>query len=233
MGLFNKTKKKIEREELKKNTIITETTQTDKEEPSAQGWDAITSTFEAIYPGQINPKHYGTIIKYHLGGKDPLDGVSIYETDDYYHFVTFGLSELYDKETENIEYSGYGFELTLKLKKYDTIDENELRCICSILQQIAKITFTNGEIFNPNEYIYTRQTVGIDLKQISNITGFITIEDPQAKTINTPNGKVTFVELIGATDKELSALFNREITVTELYQKLKNDYTDYQRVSVV
>ena len=41
------------------------------------GWDAITKECERVYPDQKNPKHYGTLIKWCLGGKDPLDGISI------------------------------------------------------------------------------------------------------------------------------------------------------------
>ena len=77
-----------------------------------------------MYPGQTNPKHYGTIISWRFGGNDPLDGINIYDGGDYYHFVTFGLSEIYEKESENKEYSGFGFELTVKLKK-DGLDDEE------------------------------------------------------------------------------------------------------------
>ena len=60
------------------------------------GWDAITQESERVYPGQDNPKHYGTLISWRLGGNDPLDGISIYDGGDYWHFVTYGLSELYE-----------------------------------------------------------------------------------------------------------------------------------------
>lgn len=42
-----------------------------------------------------------------------------------------------------------------------------------------------------------------------NITGFITIPDNELNPINSLNGKVTFVEFIGATDSELIALKKR------------------------
>ena len=51
-----------------------------------------------------------------LGGPDPLDGISVYDAGDFWHFVSYGLSELYTKECEDPEYSGYGIELTFKLK---------------------------------------------------------------------------------------------------------------------
>lgn len=98
---------------------------------------------------------------------------------------------------------------------------------------IARLTFTKGEIFNPYEYLYTGQTEGIDTKMRSNITGFITIPDPQLQGINTPNGKVSFVELIGVTNHELLAIMDKQLTVKELYEKLGSDVTNYHRSSLV
>lgn len=205
-----------------------------EEEFCASGWDAITNECDRIYKEQKNPKHYGTLIKWRLGGNDPLDGISIYDGGDYWHFVTYGLSELYEKESDNLEYSGYGMEFTFKLKKgnYEN-EENEIRCICGILQAIARITFNKGELFRPFEFLYTGQTVGIDAKQKSNITGFITVSDDKFQTLNTPNGKVEFVEFIGVTNKEIEAVKNRKICVKELYIKLGNGITDYNRKSVI
>lgn len=203
-------------------------------ETNFQGWDAITEECERIYPNQKNPKHYGTLIKWILGGNDPLDGISVYAGGDYWHFVTYGLSEIYEKETNNKDISGYGMEFTFKLKKdkYEN-EEDEIKCICKILQSIARITFTKGEIFKVYEYLYTGQTQGIDTKKESNITGFITIPDTNFKTINTPNGKLDFVEFIGVTNDELLALKNKEIDVETLYSKIGSDITDYNRKSVI
>ena len=184
-------------------------------------------------PHKKNPKHYATLISWRLGGNDPLDGISIYDGGDYWHFVTYGLSELYEKESENKEISGFGMEFTLKLKKGSYQDEEaELKGICGILQTIARLTFTEGETFYPYEYLYTGQTTGIDTQMQSNITGFITIPDYDLKTINTPNGSVSFVEFIGVTNNELLAIQNKEIGVKELYEKLGNDVTDYNRDSI-
>lgn len=200
----------------------------------ASGWDAITEECDRNYPNQKNPKHYGTIISWRLGGNDPLRGISVYDGGDYWHFVTYGLSELYEKETNNKDISGYGMEFTFKLKKdnYDN-EEAEIKGICGILQSIARITFTKGEIFKPYEYLYTGQTEGIDTKEQSNITGFITIPDNNLKTINTLNGKVEFVEFIGVTNAELVALKNKELNVEDLYNKLQSDITDYNRKSFI
>ena len=217
MGLFNKNKKEEKKSEL-----------------YAPGWDAIDKEAKRIYPSQDNPKHYAALIKWRLGGPDPLDGISVYDGGDYWHFVTYGLSELYEKESEDKEWSGYGMEFTFKLKKDNYVDEEqEIKCICGLLQQIARITFKSGEIFNPFEYLYTGQTAGIDSKQISNITGFITIPDTKFQTLNTKNGRVDFVEFIGATNNELLALKNKELDVKTLYSKIGSDVTDYNRKSII
>ena len=221
--LFKKKNKQPEKPEVKEPA----------EEVSADGWLGIEKEFLRVYPGQTKPKHYGTLVKWRLGGNDPLDGISIYDGGDYWHFVTFGLSELYEKESENKEISGYGYEMTLKLKKYKFEDEEaEIKNICGILQSIARITFNKGEIFLPSEFIYIGQQTGMDVKQKSNITGFITIADTSVNTIDTPNGRVEFLELIGMTDAELKTLSNKA-SVMDIYSKLGSDLTDYRRASLV
>ena len=205
----------------------------EEKETEAIGWQAIEQEFLRVYPGQDHPKHYGTIIKWIFGGKDPLDGISVYDGGDFWHFVSFGQTEIFEKESDSPDVSGYGYELTLKLKKYDYEDEEaEIRNICGILQMIARITFTKNEIFQPFEFIYTGQSAGIDAKQKSNLTGFITVKDPTVNTIDTPNGKVEFLELIGMTDAELKTL-STVGSVMEIYEKLGSDITDYHRESLV
>ena len=122
MGLFDRLKKKKEEPEQPAEEVCT------------AGWDAIEQEFLRVYPGQDKLKHYGTIIKWILGGNDPLDGISVYDGGDYWHFVSFGLTEIYDKETDDPAVSGYGYELTvigdtsmapltLYSKKFKSVDE--------------------------------------------------------------------------------------------------------------
>ena len=203
---------------------------TDPAEVSTVGWDAIDAEFLRVYPGQTKPLHYATMVKWIFGGNDPLDGISIYDGGDFYHFVTYGLTELYEKQSRNTELSGYGYEMTLKLKKEGLEDEEaEIKNVCGILQTIARITFTKNECFFPNEYIYTGQTEGMDAKQKSQLTGFIVITDPTVETLETFNGRVEFRELVGVTDAELKSLMSKEETVEGLYGKLGSDVTDYSR----
>ena len=203
----------------------------------AYGWDAITAKFDSIYPGQDNPLHYGTIVSYKFGGPDPLQGISVYDGGEYWHFVTYGFSDLYDKESDGPEWSGYGFELTLKLKKLPSIpdpkkDDSEIKNIVGVLQSLARYVFGSGNCLNPYEHIYTGQTDGFDAKQKSKLTGFGTLPD-EAGTIETPNGKVQFVCVVGLTAKELESIKGKEYTTREILELLGSDLTDYSRSDVV
>ena len=220
MGLFDKLKKKGQEGTNQADDI------------KADGWEAIEQEFLRVYPGQDKPLHYGTLVKWSLGGNDPLDGISIYDGGDFWHFVSFGLTEIYEKETEDPEYSGYGYELTFKLKKekYEN-EEAELKNICGIMQSIARMVF-KGEVFGCDEFLYTGQTAGFDAFQKSKLTGFILIKDPAVNSIDTPNGRVDFLELVGMTDAELKTLSN-VASVREIYAKLGSDVTDYHRASVI
>ena len=196
------------------------------------GWDSITQAFQGLYPSQTEPVHYAPMISYRMGGNDPLDGISIYDGGSFYHFVTYGFSELYEKESNQPEYSGFGFELTMKVAKEGIRKrEREQKNICGILQTIARMSFENGDIFMSGEYIYTEQSSGIDADGTSQITGFITMEDPIG-TIKTPNGTVQFVQLVGATDAELKMLIEKEQTVSAILAQIPEGITDYQRVSL-
>ncbi|MBQ8591069.1 MAG: suppressor of fused domain protein [Firmicutes bacterium] len=201
------------------------------------GWDAITKTFEEFYPGQTTPLHFAPEVPWALGGPDPLDGISVYDAKDYYHFVTYGLSELYGKESDNMAYSGYGLEFTLKLAKEglgSTPEEvnREVRNIAGILQSLARLVFTQNQFFAPDEYIYTGQERGIDAEGKSNLVGFITRLD-NAGVIETPNGWVKFIELIGVTEAEIQGIKNDWITVPQLFQAMGTELTDYNRISMM
>jgi len=206
------------------------------DESPVYGWNAITEKFESFYPEQTDPLHYGTLISYRLGGNDPLDGVSIYDGGDFWHFVTYGFSDLYDKESKD-EWSGYGFELTLKLKKLPSIinpktDDTEIKNIVGVLQSLARYVFDSGKIFRPYEYIYTKQENGFDAEQKSKLTGFATLPD-NAGIIETPNGKVEFICVVGLTDKELKSIYEKKNTIQEMLELLDSDLTDYSRSDVI
>lgn len=78
------------------------------DDETTPGWEAISRACDRLYPGQ-EPKHYGTIIKWVLGGNDPLDGISAYKAPGpppHWHIVSYGLTELYEKTSDHKAQSG-------------------------------------------------------------------------------------------------------------------------------
>lgn len=196
---------------------------------SKPGWDAIADRFEQLYPGQKQPAHFGMYACLKPGEAGPLDGINVYNHKDYFHFVTFGLSELYEKQNGNPDRSGYGFELTVKLKKEGL--ENpalEVRHMCSLLQMIAGITTNGGHQFLPGQILPISKQKGLDVNGKSHITGFMMKED-ELGTLTTPFGKVQLILLVGVTTEEMEGIKNRELAWNQLAEKLPGGMTDYTR----
>src|SRR5262249_51972754 len=124
---------------------------------TSPGWDAIDAALEEVY-GEVEPLHYGTIIKWRLGGPDPLDGVSVYESTAFdiahWHYVSYGLTELYEKESVNADESGWGFELTFRLRR-DSDDESAQAPIWPInmMQNLARYVFQSGATLAPGDHM--------------------------------------------------------------------------------
>ena len=170
------------------------------------------------------------MIKWKFGGDEPLDGISVYDAGNYWHFVTYGLSKIDKKENDNTNLSGYGMEFTFKLKKDDRMDDEiEIIVVCNILQNIAKSTFKNDVIFAPYEYLRSNQNDGIDFKRESMLTGFITIPDSSVNTLITENGEVKFIEFLGVKDEELKLIIDKKASVKDIYSKIGSDLTDFYR----
>lgn len=199
-----------------------------------QNTGAVLSFFQKEYK-HIEPEYYRPLISAELGGDFLLDSVVTYKTRDIIEFVTLGFSDIEEKEIENGEYSGYGFELSVKLNIKDMNEDNiskECNNICSIFNNLAGYVFESGKVFKENQYIYTGQTQGIDAECKSALTGFV-ITAHKAGTVDTINGKVKILQLTGMTDNELKAVIDKKITVSELLDMIKTDITDYSRKSVI
>ncbi len=96
---------------------------TKEDENYSPGWQAIDDAFEKFYPGK-KPDHFGTILTSRaMWGEDEyLDGFSIYSSPKgYKHLVTYGMTVLYgDEDAFGVEWNGWGYEMTIKLKEKDT-----------------------------------------------------------------------------------------------------------------
>lgn len=193
-----------------------------EKEDWAPGWEAIDEVFEKLYPGQT-PAHYGTLIHERalFGGKQYIDGYSIYESPNgYRHLLTYGMTELYvDEKAFGGEWSRWGYEMTIKLKE----DSNE-DCMWALdmLSNLAYYTNTQNRFFEPLQYIAGNGTslhIGVE----SDITALITVNDTEAKGIDTVHNRVDFIQLVGITQRELEMVMADRTKAELLIENMKKD----------
>jgi hypothetical protein len=173
-------------------------------EPRPIGWYAITDACKRAH-GEQEPRHWGTILSSFLGGKDPLHGISAYAVDApvrHWHFISYGFSELYEKEWENPAVSGFGFEVTLRLARNDEAEPPGWAL--NFLQNLARYVFQTGNGFEPGHHVDLNGPIA--LGSPTKIKAIAFMEDPQLGTMETPNGRVQFLQIVGITLDELRAI---------------------------
>lgn len=194
-------------------------------EDDAVGWMAIDERLKTIY-GDTEPRHFGSVIKYMIGGEDPIDGTSIYDSQKqefHRHFVSYGMSELYyDEEKAGGEFSRWGFEFTFRLKPFEDDDENPTWVI-SMMNNLARYVFNSGNWFEVNHFVPANGPIRLDTG--TDIVALVFAEDPELGRIQTPHGEVTFLQMVGITSAELERLKENPTlgAVEELINELKKD----------
>ncbi|SDO94075.1 Suppressor of fused protein (SUFU) [Nakamurella panacisegetis] len=172
----------------------------------APGWDAIDATLTAVY-GSTQPTH----VAYDppMGRSDNLQGCSAYPVDGHWHYVTYGLSELYEPAPDaDPAVSGWGFELTLRVPAGPTEVAPEWPFV--IINEIAK-SVNAGRIQGlaaGGRVDFRAPITGFpNLADApdTGLTAYALTLDPRLGEILTPNGRVSFLQLVGVTaaEKEL------------------------------
>lgn len=175
---------------------------------SAPGWEAIDSALAGLY-GQREPeRHYGTVLKWILGGPDPCDGLSGYKVLDqgapHWHIVTYGLTELYAKESEDPDESGWGFELTMRLRCAPE-DEDVPAWALNFLQNIARYVFNTGNVFEAGHYMNLNGPIALEHE--TQIRAMCIAPAPLLQSpVDSPNGQFRFLQIVGITLDELEAM---------------------------
>ena len=195
-----------------------------KIEDDTPGWTAIDNALANVY-GKTEPlTHWGTVIKYMLGGPDPLDGISVYASNaggrPHWHIISYGFSELYyAEECVGKDFSKYGFELTFRLlTEPEWTVEKDSVWVASLMQNIARYIFSSGKWFDP--YHWMPANGPIKLNDTTLIHGIVFVEDPELPAIDTPHGQVQFLQMVGVTDKEIAAIMDKSRTPEEIIDTL-------------
>lgn len=187
---------------------------------AAPGWEAIDARVRQVY-GDQEPWHWGTIIKHMLGGPDPIDGISAYQSRDggrdHLHFITYGYTSLYyDEEAAGGEFSRFGFEMTFRLASSLPPPEEPI-WVCNLLQNLARYVFESGKWFANYHWIPANGPIRAD--HDTDIVGLAFVDDPALPPIDSPHGRVEFVQAFGITQREVDALKAKTRTCQEIVER--------------
>ena len=160
----------------------------------APGWDAIDTALARLFAGQ-EPFHWGAD---RLPDHEGLYGLSAYRQGDHWFFITYGLTELFDKVSDDPEVSGFGFELTMRATGADEPSAWPRE----MLDRLCSYVFASGNAFEPGDRLENPSAItGGDPP--SRLTCLAFAADPQLEAIQTANGKVAFTTVVGITPAEL------------------------------
>lgn len=169
----------------------------------APGWDAIEAALRELYPG-VEPRHVGYTPGVHFGSG--LQGCSAYPTESYWHYVSYGLTELWQKDSDaDPQWSGWGFELTMRVRRLPGQDLAP-GWPFSLLEHLARFIREQRVLLADGHRVDLRQP----LTEGSALTAVAFAGDPQLPPMETPNGRVEFLTAVGITAAELAAMHEGE-----------------------
>lgn len=194
-------------------------------EDQAVGWLSIEKRLKDIY-GKTEPRHYVPPVYAAQGGKDPIDGTSIYDSKKqvfHHHIISFGMSELYyNEEAVGQPFSKWGFEFTFRLKPF-TEDKGDPLWVIEVMNNLARYVYDSGSWFEPYQFVPAGGPIRTETKSKVGIVGLVFVPDTELGTIDTPHGELTFLQMVGITQKELDRLMgNQDINeVQKLVDELR------------
>ena len=169
---------------------------------STHGLHAIQSRLDVVYPN-VEPAHFAPVQRFSEGGPDPLDGISVYQNADHWHYFTFGFSELGEKESDNPDISGWGFELSFRLLR--SPDEAEApQWPITLLQTVARYVFNQSAPFDDGHYISWGGPITSETE--TSLSALLFMTDDQLGVIETPNGRVVPLAVVPLLNSEYESV---------------------------
>ncbi len=178
----------------------------------APGWAAIDAALGQLYPGQV-PHQFASKTAYELTTPSPLPAIAVYEAaattvvgrrhPAHWHYVSYGLSELFEKTSPDLDVSGFGFELSLRTMKRDGETAPPAWGI-RLLQALGRFVLNSGQGFDSGH----RADLGGPLVPgaTTELRGIAIIPDPSLGKITTPFGSLLFLQVVGLHGDEIEAM---------------------------
>jgi hypothetical protein len=189
------------------------------EELHAPGWDAIDRFVGHHFGGQT-PHQFSSRTPYDLDSPSPLPAVTVWATRAPvgWMYVTYGLSELFEKTSDDPAVSGFGFELSLRIPASGSASGPDevtpptwpLR----LLQALGHHALSEGGGFDSGHVLDLGAPLvaaDSDGPRASALTGLICLPDPLLGKINTVHGSLLFLRLFGVTKDEIASFAELEL----------------------
>ena len=168
----------------------------DPEDSAAPGREAIDAALVGLF-GDQEPSHWG-------GGRLPNQdgpyGISAYRHGDAWFYITYGMSELFTKVTDDPSVSGWGFELTMRVR---STDPSPPIWPVVLRDGLGQSVYRTGSPFAAGHRVDLHQPIsgGDPPTRVSAVAFAV---DPELDTIDTVHGIVGFLTVVGVTAQELA-----------------------------
>ncbi|MFB8770625.1 suppressor of fused domain protein [Nocardiopsis alba] len=133
------------------------------------------------------------------GSTEGLNGVLAYPLEGHWLLVTFGLTELGEKTSEEKRVSGAGFEFTCRIPREDG-DETVPAWILRVLHALAA-QFLAGTALDVGHWIVTPAPLGGEPAN-GDMTSIAIVPDVDIRVMDTDNGLVLFFQVVGLKVEE-------------------------------
>ncbi len=164
----------------------------------APGWHAIERAIASVHPG-VTPIHFG-------GEADALPnqgvwGINAYPLEGHWLIVTLGLTELFEKRSDDPSTSGWGFELTIRAL---LTGDQPPQWALQLLQALGRAVYSTGRPFGDGHRLDPGEPITGSNDTRLRAIAFAT--DSELDPIDTANGRVNFLQVVGITQEELAAM---------------------------
>ncbi|MEM9860879.1 MAG: suppressor of fused domain protein [Myxococcota bacterium] len=172
----------------------------------APGIAAIATRFARLYGQLGDHAHWEAQNPLRDGGVDALEGVSAFEATGHWHYISYGLTELFDTDARFFQpqpgKSGWGFELTFRLAR--GTETSPPSWPVGMMQRLARYVFRSSNVFRPGDHMDLNGPMGGI--RTHTLTGALFTQDPEVPRADTRFGEVSFLQIVGVSADELEAV---------------------------
>jgi Suppressor of fused protein (SUFU) len=171
--------------------------------PVHAGWSFIEGLFAELYPGQT-PKHAATPIAPRPDvrlGRASVEGTHVYDAGQAWHYVTLGLTDLYDQSDASVGPNGIRCELSMRVAKRES-GEPPLWPVAFLGKIAAHVS--QGAVLAHGVSFRTGPIAGAPAS--AGFEGAVALLDPAIAPRPGPFGKVGVILLVGLTGRQLEEI---------------------------